>query len=195
RDRLLRAWLGSLLPVPVQITRPPPTRRYEWLAYAFPASEESLSPKLEVVGVFAFPRSDRLPLAMGFAARTTRRDSLAAASAEALQQLAFLWGLPVSRRGTTEKPSPRHHLETYQRPTRHRVLRAWLAGEHAAYAPRRRTTSPCTDPVRFIDLTPPWLAGKARVAKAVSAGAVPFGFGELPSTRCLPLALRLHPIP
>lgn len=191
RDRVLRAWVGEIVPRPIAAHAPLSPRRYEWIACSFPVEEATFSEGLEVVGVFAFPREAGVPLAMGFAARPDLDLALGAATSEALQQLAFLWGVPRSRPSTA--PGPGLHLDTFQARRSHGRLRAWLDGGHRAFArSRRRVRRPA--PVRFLDLTGPWLEGRARVAKAICRDAMPLDFGKSPEMRHLPPDLRIHPI-
>ena len=197
RDRILRSWLGEIVPVSLRL-RPSlacAERTHEWLAYAFPAPEGSFSSGVHVVGVFAFPRSKRVPLAVGFAARPVAENALDAAIGEATQQLAFLWGERPPARVRKLPPGAALHLDAYQVHAHHDRVRGWLDGGHVRFRepstrPRRRAAR-----VRFIDLTSPWLEGRARVAKAVCDSALPLVFGDSPTMRGLPPDLRLHPIP
>jgi hypothetical protein len=194
RDRVLRSWMGEIVPRPIEVPMPSTSRRrYEWVAFSFPADGLSFSEGLEVVGVFAFPRKGRIPLAMGFAARPVLALALAAATTEALQQLAFLWGVRVGGPVDESLVNPDLHLDTYQTRAAHSRLRAWLDGEHRGYA-RARGRLRRPEPVRFVDLTGAWLGGKARVAKAICRDAVQLEFGRSPRMQHLPPDLRIHPI-
>jgi hypothetical protein len=104
--------------------------------------------------------------------------------------LAFLWGEELPAEPPAPGPTPAHHLDYFQHPTRHDILRGWLDGEHVRYA-RRRSSSRA--PITFVDLTPPWMGG-FHVAKAMREGAAPLSFGLAPVTAHLPASLRMHPI-
>lgn len=199
RDRVLRSWMGEIVPRPISIGAPfASTDDYEWVGCSFPLEEPSFSEGLEVAGVFAFPRRARLPMAMGFAARPDLPLAIAAATSEALQQLAFLWEAPRSKPSSSDVASPDIHLDTYQARASHSHLRAWLDGEHRPYArstPRPRLArSQRPSPVQFVDLTGKWLNGRVCVAKAICDDAVRLEFGQTPRLRHLPPELRIHPI-
>ena len=140
RDRLLRAWRGDIVPEEIELADAPleSSPRYEWRAYAFVAEKGSFAHELAVAGVFGFPKRRSDPLALGFAARSID-EARAAATREALQQLAFLWGSPIP-----DAPSPGQdtngvgfHLDTYQAAANRPRLRSWLDGAHRVYATRR----------------------------------------------------------
>ncbi|MBX3228076.1 MAG: YcaO-like family protein [Labilithrix sp.] len=191
RDRVLRAWAGELRPVPIVHDLASPS--YEWSAYAFPAGEGSFAASVEVVGVFALPMRDDLPVGIGFAGRPQREDALSAAACEAVQQLAFLWGEAVPA-SADAPPGAMLHLDTFQIPAHRPRLRAWLEGAHTAFA-SARSSRRGKAPVRFVDLTMAGLGAELRVAKAICADAMPLVFGESPDFAGLPIELRLHPIP
>lgn len=194
RDRVLRSWRGEIVPVPIRMKSSSACaeKTHEWLAYSFPAPPGSFAASVRVVGVFAFPRTRKVPFAVGFAARPVEDNALSSAIGEATQQLAFLWGEPPPKRARKLPPSAALHLDTYQVHARHDRVRAWLEGAHGRFRQKspKRTTA-----IRFLDLTTPWLEGKGRVAKAVCGAALPLMFGDSPAVRHLPPALRLHPIP
>jgi hypothetical protein len=195
RDRVLRSWYGETVPEPLSngfegspLAR---THSYEWFAFGFPSPDTcSFSHGIEVIGVFGFPMKSA-PLVFGYGARPSRSDALRLAVREAMQLLAFLWAEPVSTAEPALAPAPSYHLEMYQPRDRHRLLLAWLHGEHAKFAPpiERRAT----DEVLFANLTPSWLKG-LRVAKAICAGSRSLIFGEDPMASHLPSDIRAHPI-
>jgi ribosomal protein S12 methylthiotransferase accessory factor YcaO len=152
-----------------------------------------------VAGVFGFPEREDAPFLLGFAARTTPSEAVAAASAEAVQLLAFLWGEPLpDALSMASAPTAARHLDAFQVAGVHRLVRRWLEGGHARYAPSgstRTLESSRGDALAFVDLTPPWLVGRFRVAKAVGGAELPLVFGESPWTEHLPSELRLHPVP
>jgi hypothetical protein len=196
RDRVLRSWYGEILPVP--LTFPDSSRlrsaeSYEWLAYAFPDPDPtSFSSGVEVVGVFGFPARLDAPLVMGFAARADAGQALAAAETEATQLLAFLWGEVTGDLPSGLGPTAAHHIDHFQWRPKHRELRAWLGGAHRMHA--RPTGFRGETRIGFVDLTPDWLGGGLRVAKAVCPTATPLIFGDSPLGRHLPRELRAHPI-
>ena len=197
RDRILRAWYGEISPVRLAFepgaTSLGRTASYEWAAYSFGPSQESVfSRDIQVIGVFGFPKRSEAPFVCGYAARPDGRHALDAAVAEALQQLAFLWGEPALERLADPAPTPMHHLDRLQWPAHHDVLRRWLGGAHMAYRPPAGKTDEAS--VGFVDLTPAWLEGGLRVVKAVCEAATPLAFGDAPFGAHLPAELRVHPI-
>jgi hypothetical protein len=132
-------------------------------------------------------------MVMGFGARQDDPGALDAAAREALQVLAFLWGEALPEAPPKPGPTADHHLNLFQWPGSRDLLRRWLDGEHRRYA-AVRAPEPTDERVAFIDLTPPWLGGGFRVAKAISSTAAPLAFGDSPFVRHLPLELRSHPI-
>ncbi|MBX3211348.1 MAG: YcaO-like family protein [Labilithrix sp.] len=209
RDRVLASWYGYTRPERIDgevAEVAGATASYEWSAWAFPEESRagSFSRGLEVVGVFGFPTRPAAPLALGFAARPDRRAAVDAATREAIQLLAFLWGEPIAEPAPRVEPTAMGHLDFHQARSRHPQLRAWLAGEHVRYvderphgAPRRHGASAeASDAgeVLFADLTPAWLSGGPRVAKAVCTAAHRLVFGESPFGAHLPAERRIHPI-
>lgn len=195
RDRVLRSWYGEVAPVPVAVPRSalPPTRSYEWRACSFPERREGFfSSAIEVAAVFGFPTRDERPFLLGFGARPALDDALAAAVKEALQMLAFLWGEPAPAAEPAFEPTAMFHLDAFQVKARQAAVRRWLDGGHLPY---RALLPAGAGAVGFVDLTPGWLSGGLRVAKAVCADAVPLVFGDAPLARHLPPELRVHPIP
>jgi hypothetical protein len=198
RDRVLRSWYGESRPTRLPFPSSSPlgsVASYEWRAYSFPEPDAaSFSFDVEVAAVFGFPTRPDAPLVMGFGARADAAGALLAAQTEATQLLAFLWG-EVSLDGPPEiGPTAGHHIERFQWRPYQRQLRDWLDGAHlvhdrkpAANVGERRETA-------FVDLTPPWLGGGLRVAKAVCATATPLIFGDSPLAGHLPVEVRAHPI-
>jgi hypothetical protein len=209
RDHVLRSWLGQTTPVALQDAALDvglgTTSQYEWLAFGFPAAlGTSFSTAVEVVGVFGFPGSDRLPVAYGYAGRKNQEDALAAAAREALQILGFLWGEIPASVLPSPTPTAQHHLEHYQWPAHRNLLRRWLEGGHRSFGDptdpasdgSRRASAPFDEDsaVVFADLTPMWLTGGLRVAKALCREAVPLAFGNSPFASNMRGPLRFHPI-
>jgi hypothetical protein len=200
RDRVLRAWYGETRPEPVAFpcgTLLTTARTYDMRAFAFPEPNDGVrfGRDVEVVGVFGFPKNDDAPLVLGFAARPGRAEALEAAAGEALQSLAFLWGEPTPRALPSLGPTPGHHLDHFQWHGSHATLSSWLDTGHQRHASkvsgRGRDDG---QPVRFLDLTPAWLGGGLRVAKAICASATPLTFGDSPLGRHLPVELQVHPV-
>jgi hypothetical protein len=193
RHCVLRAWDGTG-PAPVRLEHfdhdLPKTTSFEWSAFLFGSA--AFAPEAHVVGVFGFPGSNDLPVALGFGARGDLGGAVRRATGEALQSLAFLWGEPVSEE-PPPAPSPMFHLEYFQARAGRALLRKWLSG---ARAPRARTpeTHCSARTVRYVDLTPTWLGRGLRVAKAMCSGAETLVFGDAPTRTHLPLELRTHPI-
>ncbi len=199
RDRVQRAWLGETVPRALELDLESSplsrTRSYAWSAYAFPPAPEMPLPELEVVGVFGFPLTKEVPLTFGYGARPTLEDALGAATREAAQFLAFVWGEPIPERLPEPEPTPLAHLERFQVPEMHGILRRWLEGAHTRHARAATASAAASSAVQFVDLTPPWLADGLQVARAVGGLTVPMTFGQSPLFAHLPPELRIHPIP
>ncbi|MBS2018705.1 MAG: YcaO-like family protein [Deltaproteobacteria bacterium] len=197
RDRILRSWYGEVAPRPLELdlaaTPIAATESYDWCAHAFDAPSEGETSDVKVVGVFGFPRREGVPLVLGYGARGTEGEALDAATREALQLLAFLWGEPVTNEAPPVGPTAMHHLERFQFAGHHGQLRRWLAGAHLAHGGVRAPQAAETQ-VRFVDLTPAWLAGRMFVAKAYSPASMPLAFGDAPHAAHLPTEIRIHPI-
>lgn len=196
RDRVLRAWYGDGRPVRMAIepasTSLPTGASYDWEIARFVDDGERAS-NIEVVGVFGLPRVGSAPAVAGYAARPSLDGALEAAVSEALQQLAFLWGEEIPTRQPDCLPTPLHHVEGLLWPGSHQGIRAWLVNGHTRFRPA--TPRPVLRaPDGFVDLTPPWLAGRACVARALARDAVPLVFGVGPLSAELPSELRMHPI-
>jgi hypothetical protein len=197
RDRVLRAWHGEIRPEPLPFDARAlgveEARSYAFSAYGFPEEDtRGFSRGIHVVGVFGFPLRDDLPFVAGYAGRSALEAALTAATREAVQLLAFLWGEPLPD-GSSSAPTAMAHLDTYQVRGAHRTIRSWLEGghlRHGRHAPEARARAP----VAYVDLTPSWLTGGLRVARAVCAEATPLVFGASPLAAHLPAELRIHPI-
>lgn len=193
RDRVLRSWYGELAPVPVPA---PELLRdfgsHEWVACVIPGEPWS---DVEVAVVVGFPADPQRPLARGFAARSSRRAAVEAASREALQGLAFLWDEPVPECAPAPAPTPIFHLDYYLYPRHHQEIRRWLAAEHGRHPKLWIPATPAAK-IRFVDLTHPALAGQLAVAQAGSDAALPLVFGDAPVQVAagLPRELHVHPI-
>jgi hypothetical protein len=195
RDRVLRAWYGWLTPERVPLlgdaTRLERSTGHTWRAFRIGAPD-ARSP-FEVAGVFGFPTSQDVPIAVGYAARSSLLEAMEAASREALQLLAFLWAEPIPAEMPPAGPSALHHLDRLLCPMTHERLRAWLDGAHREFGSLVDAPPPAGAPT-FVDLTPAWLGGGLRVAKAIVKDALPLAFGEAPFGGHLPHALCQHPI-
>jgi len=195
RDRVLRAWYGAVAPRRLPLPIDTPLGRaasYEWIACSFPETEGSpFSRGVHVCAVFGFPRVEA-PLLFGYGARPSLDDAQGAATCEAMQSLAFLWGEELAKADPPFAPTALYHLETLQRPGRHGIVRRWLEGAHTRYRPPGRPAD-IDAAVSFVDLTPSWLRG-LKVSKAVCAAAIPLTFGDAPFAAHLPPELRVHPI-
>lgn len=199
RDRILRSWYGEIAPaaMPWAVETTPLARlsSYDVRIVAFPAMADACwGHEIDVVGVLGFPTRRDAPLFFGFGARPEVKEALEAAVSEALQSLAFLWGEDIPSSLPASASNPLAHLERVLWPEHHASLRKWLEGAHASYrsTPPDRTLG--ASGTEFLDLTPAWLGGGMRVAKAVSPAAAPLAFGQTPFTAHLPPHLRLHPI-
>lgn len=197
RDRVLRSWYGEGAPrrvgldaVALGLT----TTSYAWEAHVFDdPGAPAWADGIVAAGVFGFPRAGAGPLAVGYAARTTEADAIAAAAAEAAQLLAFLWGEELPACPPTPGPTPMHHLDHLLWVEGTARLRAWLDGGHRAYGGTAPQAPRAGIPPRFADLTPGWLAG-LQVARAFTSDVLPLTFGDAPLAAHLPVDLRMHPI-
>jgi hypothetical protein len=199
RDRVLRAWMGQTLAIRVQdgvvssILAAAPS--YDWRAYLFPAPDAPvIRPDVEVVGIFGFPKAQNMPLVFGYGAHSDRSEAALSARREAMQLLAFLSGEPIAEVAPEPLPVPMTHLETYQVRDRHSILVRWLDEGHGAHY-RPLPTDAKDDSLRYADLTPSWLAGHLRVAKAICPAALSLAFGRSPLLAHFPPHLQIHPIP
>ena len=203
RDRVLRSFYGetrperlicasgSLLPASLD-------EHYELVAYRFAASDRgvevprSCGGAVQVVGVFGFPRRNDAPLLLGFGARSSLAQALAAAARESLQQLAFGWGEPVPAAPPEPSPTPEFHLDHFAFPLHHARLRAWLEGEHHGRGPKLPESH---GSARFVDLTPSSLRNRLYVVRCTHQGVLPLTFGAgHPLLGELPESMRVHPI-
>lgn len=200
RDRVVRSWLGEILPrrlatelIPRSVIR---ATSYDWRAYSFSDEQaDGFADDVEVVGVFGLPTRDGVPFVLGLAARPNLGDAVEAAASESLQMLAFLWGEEPPTDLAAVPPGAAQHLDRYQVRGAHELVREWLDDGHARYWTSERERRRTAAPVEYVDLTPPWLGDGLRVAKASCLDAVPLAFGDSPLTAHLPKQLRLHPIP
>jgi hypothetical protein len=209
RDRVLRAWHGELVPEHIEPSlasrEGTGAKTYDWQAYSFPEPDPAgFSRDVHVVGVFGFPKCDDAPFLLGLAGRPDRPSAITAATSEALQLLAFLWGEPLPEAGAAAGVAgPLQHLDRYQVRGAHEAVRRWLAGAHVEFRLARpvlhtRPPDEHDEPdggAGFVDLTPEWLPRPLRVVKAVCRRATPLLFGDSPLVAHLPPELRLHPIP
>lgn len=176
RDRVLRSFAGEQAPEAIATDRALASAlraHYAIESYAFTPR----GARHQVAGVFLFPRWQEAPLCVGFGAATERSSAVERAAREALQRLAFLWGEALPQVPPAIDATADGHQEYYLYPPHRAALRAWLMGE------RRDGTRACTtapfdgEQTRFVDLTPPELAGALYVAKAVSPRARQLRFG------------------
>jgi hypothetical protein len=194
RDRVLRSWLGELALEEVEVAglqRRFPT--HEWRASLIaPGSDD-----IEVAIVVGFPRSTEHPLTRGFAARTSAAAAIEAASHEAIQCLAFLWGEAVPDAAPPLAPTAMFHLDHYLYPPHHDTLRGWLDGAHLRHDVRTTRPGARAATVTFEDLAPSDWRSPLAVARATSPDALDLVFGEPPAiwAESLPPALHVHPIP
>jgi hypothetical protein len=198
RDRVLRSWYGETVPQRVlfdlRATPLAHSRSYEWCAYSFPESEKRrFSRGVHVRGVFGIPRNRELPFVFGYGARSSPEDALFAATREATQLLAFLWGESLPEEDPASAPIPAYHLEAFQWSERRDGIRRWLNGGHARYRSVSWPPGEVDGRVFFVDLTPSWVQG-LRVSKAVCAEALPLAFGNDPGALHLPAEIRVHPL-
>ncbi len=87
-----------------------------------------------VIGYFAIPKNENLPLLMGFGCHQEIQIAYKKARGELLQRLGFLWGEPLPQAEPLFAPNAQFHLEYYLFVPNHGVLRKWLNGN--SYRPR-----------------------------------------------------------
>jgi ribosomal protein S12 methylthiotransferase accessory factor YcaO len=178
RDRILRSWFG-LGPAPVAVDlrdeRLARIEDYRFRACRLDAPEEPGDGPV-VAAVLGFPTRAGSPLLRGFAADATLDLALARAGGECLQSLAFLCDDELPAVAPEPTPTPMFHLDHYLRPETHPTLERWLDAGHPRPS-RAQMTLTTLAPVRYVDLTPPALRGRAFVARAISATAMPLTFG------------------
>jgi hypothetical protein len=201
RDRVLRSWFGDTRPVRLDVTSPALPEAlneyYEFEHFGFPAAsfDECGTERTQVAGVFGFPKAPEAPLVYGFGARAGLSEAVAAAGAECIQRLGFLWGEPIPAGDPPFSPTAEFHQEYFLHPSRHRVIRSWLAGERTSARPAQSAArARSLGPRRFADLTPPELRSKVSIAKAIPRGELRLRFGRT-AHRSPTSAGCFHPIP
>jgi len=179
RDRVLRSFRGEFSPARATTNDRKLARalhaHYEIEAYLFGPRRRKL--QHAAAGVFLFPRRPSDPLAYGFAAALDTAAALAAASGEAQQRLAFLWGEAIPNSEPEAAPTPDYHQEHYLYPPHQPLLRAWLAGRWPKPNALRGEVFD-GERASFVDLTPITLRTKLAVAKASAASARKLRFGS-----------------
>jgi hypothetical protein len=199
RDRVLRSWFGEIAPQRLELWHRRPlferTRSYTWRAYRFPAEGHAAwSEGIEVVGLYGFPMERSAPLIFGYGARPALHDAFSSAVDEATQLLGFLWGEAIPEHEPALVPAAVYHLERFLVRDNYALLERWLNGEHLRFRACVGTTDKSSDAsARFVDLTPRGTTS-FKVAKALSAAALPLIFGVGPVGSHLPSDLRVHPI-
>jgi hypothetical protein len=188
RDRVLRSWYGASTPVELGLGfTPHPVGAelgdaYEFSAFGFGHVDIELScgrprERVEVVGVFGFPRVPHAPMLFGFGTADCVACALERAWGECTQRLGFLWGESIPSELPEMGPTAAHHQEYYLYAPHHDRLRRWLDGEHRRHAGILRSVR-CDEPeIVFADLTPSALSGRLVVVKALCAETVPLVFG------------------
>lgn len=154
---------------------------YDFEVYSFPSPEgPGADGRIVVFGCFGFPKSPGAPFVCGFGAGTDRSSAERRASTECLQRLGFLWGEAIPEAEPPMGLTADFHQELYLWPPMHQRVRDWLSGTHADRGAARRISHwpPLAVDPGFVDLTPPELAGKLRVVKAVSHELLPLTFGS-----------------
>ena len=178
RDTILRSWYfgpsptkvpGCVLPLKDLLAED-----FETEAYHFGPLDFG-----EVVAVVGFPRCPKKnPAFMGFGCGKTFEAALQHASNEAIQRLAFTWGEELTLERPLATPDPEFHLNYYLYPDHLAYLRSWLNEK----APRKTTLSQpvgIASQVKYADLTPSHLLGKAVIVRALSESYMPLTFGGL----------------
>jgi hypothetical protein len=198
RDHVLRSWYGEQPPTPVDLPLgwvPIGLQElYGFEAYSF--ETPGREPMVHVTGIFGFPKTDAAPLIYGFGARRTRADALMCSYGECLQRLGFLWGEQIPSSEPAMSPTPDFHQELFLWPATHDRIRRWLAGKNRTAEPIVPPLVPDQPDRLFAELTPPNLASRLFVAKALPQTELPlvFGFGHPGALRGIPDALQVHPI-
>jgi hypothetical protein len=181
RDRILRSWYGASRPVRVAEAPLAVLERlssvYRFETFAFPGSI-GRGEGLEVIGVYGFPRRAGIPLIRGTGAGVDRHDALLRATQECLQTLGFLWGESLPESEPDLSTTAEYHQDYYLWPESQPRLERWLQGEHVRHAVQLHSGEiPRTRP-KFADLTPPHLASRLYVLKAIPETELPVVFGR-----------------
>jgi hypothetical protein len=182
RDRILRSWYGAIRPVRVAAAPPAVLDRlssvYRFETFAFPGSS-GRGEGLEVVGIYGFPRRAGIPLIRGTGAGLDRHDALLRATRECLQTLGFLWGESLPESEPDVSTTAEYHQDYYLWPESQPHLERWLRGERVRDSLRLhpREIPRCAGP-KFADLTPPHLASRLHVLKALPETELPVVFGR-----------------
>jgi hypothetical protein len=181
RDRILRSWYGGIRPI--RVTEAPGgvldrlSSVYRFETFAFPGSS-CRSAGLEVVGIYGFPRRAGIPLIRGTGAGIDRHDALLRAIRECMQMLGFLWGESLPETEPDFSTTAEYHQDYYLWPESQPRLERWLRGEHARESLHLHPREiPHTGP-KFADLTPPHLASRLYVLKALPETELPVVFGR-----------------
>lgn len=196
RDRVLRSWYGALAPVRFREPELGPLARlesqYRFDVFEFPEDGSDLS----VVAVFGFPRAAGAPLIRGAGAGRSRGAAENRAIRECLQSVGFLWGEEVPAVEPAFATTADYHQEYYLWPESLPRLRRWLDGERRDVRAFSSTLAVRSSGRRFADLSPPHLAGRLHVLKALPDGELPLVFGAGHPFLDAPLAeeLRVHPV-
>ena len=181
RHYVLSAWYGFTTP---RVLSPDPAPElaalgscYDFASYEFPRpAEEAPEHSLCVAGLFGFPKASQAPLIYGLGAASALESARARARAECLQRLGFLWGEELPTEEPPFEATAAYHQELYLWPPMRDKLQAWLGGAHVGRAGVRERL-PRAAP-RFADLTPPHLAERLRVVKAIPSAELPLTFGK-----------------
>jgi hypothetical protein len=202
RDRVLRSWYGEVEPVRIATPDGPFSREladeYDLEAYSFPHPSEpdEVAGGIRVVGLFGFPKTERVPLIYGLGARDELFGAIGAATLECIQRLGFLWGEEIPKAEPRFSPTADFHQDFFLHPPCQSRLHDWLAGGHGDF--REDLTLSCLVPHTsgFVDLTPRELRGRLFVAKAIPSDELPltFGYGHPRVRGELPSSLSVHPI-
>ncbi|HKY63862.1 MAG TPA: YcaO-like family protein [bacterium] len=193
RDRLLRSWYGQIQPAAIAFEPPVTDPRYRFRMYAF-ASPRDPCP-IFVHGLFAFPLSEEVLFAYGTGAGWSPEDATRKASREFLQMYGFLLGEKTETEAPPFAPNPSYHQAMNFRPESREKIGRWLEGAHSAFASAPETPGRAEPETRYADITPPSLASRIFIAKAVCPRRLPLTFGRarLRGAEKLPEELLVHP--
>jgi hypothetical protein len=177
RDAILRSWYSKTRPLQVTFSElgmepPDPSHEVDIRIVRFPQT-------CIVLGVFGFPKKDKLPLFFGFAAGNNLKEVFQHAWDEAMQRLIFTADGPFPNALPQCQSTPDYHLDYYLYPPSSQLIRDWLEGpkrEGITAGPPRFDKKPSQ--FSFLDLTPQHLKNRLWVLKGCSEEHLPLVFGN-----------------
>lgn len=167
RDRVLAHWDEGLAPkkIPVEsgVLELNLTDEFE-IDYRDFGVMKAWGKEIFVCGAFAFPKTNRHPLIMGFGAGLNLAQAIEKARAECVQRLGFLWDYELEAKDPEFSPTADFHQDVFLTYKGLERIKTWFEG-HPFQSNGNMIE---VKDVSFVDLTPDSLKGKLAVVKAVS---------------------------